>query len=334
MTHGGARRASVWAGGAFAVLCLAIFVHDADWSGVAAALAEAELGTIAAASVLLLLTMVGRAWRWQALLGVEGVRFRHRLTSTVIGFAGNNVLPGRLGEPLRCLVLARLDRRVRLGRAAGSLVVERVFDLAAALIALVAFLVAAPFVPEAAERQAAFLSRLETFGGLLAAAVLGGALVLFLAARPSHAPQRSGWRGRLATMIAHVRDGFGSLRSPTAILVTVGYTAVVWIAMLLYDLGMLRAFGFDQLGLAHALGLLVVLSFAIALPQAPAGIGVIQLATQTTLAGLYGVPLVQAKAFAVGLWGCQVLVVVAAGVVAVWLEGLSLAEVRAARRQD
>jgi uncharacterized membrane protein YbhN (UPF0104 family) len=211
-------------------------------------------------------------------------------------------------------------------------VVERVFDLAAALIALVAFFVLAPFAPEAAARHADFLARLESFGGLLAVAALVGGVVLFLAARPRH-ERTSGWRGRLATMIAHVRDGFGSLRSVSAVLTAIGYTAVVWVAMLLYDFFMLRAFGLE-LGLAHALGLLVVLSFAIALPQAPAGIGVLQLATQTTLAGLYDVDLARAKAFAIALWACQVLVVVAAGVVAAWLEGLSAAEIRAARRRE
>jgi hypothetical protein len=95
---------------------------------------------------------------------------------------------------------------------------------------------------------------------------------------------------------------------------------------------MLRAFGFDRLGLGHALGLLVVLSFAIALPQAPAGLGVVQLACQTTLTGLYEAPLAPSKAFAIGLSGCQVAVVVGAGAVAAWLEGLSLGDVRAATR--
>jgi hypothetical protein len=109
------------------------------------------------------------------------------------------------------------------------------------------------------------------------------------------------------------------------------FTIVLWTAMLAFELLMLWAFGFHELGLAHALGLLVVLSFAIALPQAPAGVGVVQLASETTLTALYGMPIDRAKAFAIGLWACQVAVVVGAGAVALWIEGLSVAEIRRVR---
>ena len=321
----------MWLGFVFGALCLGIFAHDADWQHIAHALKRADPGMIAFASIFLLMTMVGRAWRWRVLLGLEGVRFRHRLTSTAIGFAGNNALPGRLGEPLRCLVISRLDPRVSFGRAAGSIVVERVLDLGAALIALLAFVVIAPFAPEAATRQAAWLARLESFGGMLAAAVVLAAVILFVMARRRFEVRR-GWWTRVLAIVASVQEGFGSLRSARAVLASFGFTAVVWGSMLTYDFLMLRAFGFDELGVAHALGLLVVLSFAIALPQAPAGVGVVQLASQTTLAGLYGMPLASAKAFAIAQWACQVGVVISAGVTAAWLEGLSMAVVRDVER--
>ncbi len=311
----------------FGVLCLGLFLHDADWPLIREALARTDAGLIVVASAFLLLTMVGRAWRWRFLLGIDDVRFRHRLTSTAIGFAGNNSLPGRLGEPLRCLVLSRLDRRVSLGRAAGSIVVERVLDLAAAVVVLVAFVLIAPFTPEMAARHAALIARLEEFGGVLAVLGVITAIALFVVAGRD-LRTRSGRYARLTRPLRAIQQGFGSLRSGRAVLASLAFTAVVWGAMLTYDFLMLRAFGFAQLGVAHALGLLAVLSFAIALPQAPGGVGVVQLASQTTLAGLYALPLDHAKAFAIGQWVCQVGVVVLAGVVAAWLEGFSVAEVR------
>ena len=131
--------------------------------------------------------------------------------------------------------------------------------------------------------------------------------------------------------LAALQAGFAGLRSARAVGLTVAYTVVLWASMVTFELVMLRAFGFTQLGPVHAVGLLVVLCFAIALPQAPAGLGVVQIASETTLTALYGVPVAPAKAFAIGLWVCQVGVVGGAGIVAAWVEGYSVGEIRRAR---
>jgi glycosyltransferase 2 family protein len=324
------RSTTAWLGVAFGLACIAVFVWNAHWDEIGPVLAGANVGLIVVAGGCLLMTSVARAWRWRHLLPDTPLSFRHRLTSTMIGFAGNNTLPGRLGEPLRCWVLARLDGRVTFWQAAGSLVVERVFDLAAAIVLLIAFLVLAPFPPDAAVRDAAFLQRLAH-----EAAVVGGVLVLVIIALVVFARRRlaagEGFYARVVESIRALQTGFASIRSVRAMLLSTVFTVVLWTSMLLFELLMLRAFGFSELGLAHALGLLVVLSFAIALPQAPAGVGVVQVASETTLTALYGMPLARAKAFAIGLWVCQVAIVVGAGVVALWIEGLSLADVRKAR---
>ncbi len=285
---------------------------------------------IVAASACLLMTSVARAWRWRHLLRDDRVTFRHRLTSTLIGFAGNNTLPGRLGEPLRCWMLSRLDRRVGFWQAAGSLVVERVFDLAAAIVLLIAFLVLRPFPADAAIRDAAFFQRLEEDAAFIAVVlvVVVVALALFVRRRLE---AREGGRSWLRARLGALQEGFAGLRSARAIAACAFFTAVLWTSMVLFELLMLRGFGFAELGLEHALGLLVVLSFAIALPQAPAGVGVVQVASETTLTALYGMPTARAKAFAIGLWVSQVTVVVGAGAIALWVEGLSLADVRRAR---
>src|SRR6185436_1147002 len=90
---------SVWLGVAFGLGCLVFFARNAHWDEIGRALGDASFPLIALASVCLLMTSVARAWRWQHLLRGAPVSFRHRLTSTLIGFAGNNTLPGRLGEP-------------------------------------------------------------------------------------------------------------------------------------------------------------------------------------------------------------------------------------------
>jgi uncharacterized protein (TIRG00374 family) len=276
------------------------------------------------------MTSVCRAWRWRYLLGEAPVAFRHRLTSTLIGFAGNNTLPGRLGEPLRCWVLARLDGQVGFWRVAGSIVVERVFDLAAAIVLLGIFLVLAPFPPGAAVRDAAFVARMKNEAVVVSVILVVAVVVLAVVAR-RRLRVGGGWRARIVGRLSALQEGFAGLRSTRAVVASTCFTVALWSFMVIFELMMLRAFGFDTLGIAHAIGLLVVLSFAIALPQAPAGVGVVQLASETTLTALYGMPPAQAKAFAIGLWVCQVAVVVGAGALALWVEGLSLADMRRAQ---
>ena len=322
----------MWLGVAFGLVCIVVFARKVHWPDVVDVLASANLPLIVVASLFLLMTSVARAWRWRHLLRDTRISFRHRLTSTLIGFAGNNTLPGRLGEPLRCWVLSRLDGRVGFWQAAGSIVIERVFDLAAAVFLLVVFLILAPFGADAAVRDAALLSRLEED-----AAVTAGVLVLVALAILAFAGRRLGLGdgqgpvARLRARLVSLQAGFASLRSARAIAMSTLFTVVLWGSMVVFELLMLWAFGFRELGVAHAVGLLVVLSFAIALPQAPAGVGVVQLASETTLTTLYGMPLPRAQAFAIGLWVCQVAVVVGAGIVALWVEGLSVADVQRAR---
>lgn len=331
MVATGRTRGTVWIGIVFGIVCVVLFLSRVHWPDVGDVIANANVPLILVASVFLLMTSVARAWRWRHLLRDAPVSFRHRLTSTLIGFAGNNTLPGRLGEPLRCWVLSRLDGHVDFWQAAGSIVIERVFDLAAAVVLLLLFLTGVSLAPEGAVRDVAFLARIEHDAAFsaLALVVVAGALVFFAGRR------FEGGEGALARFrmrLTSLQSGFAGLRSARAIAMSVVFTAVLWGSMVVFELLMLWAFGFTELGLVHAIGLLVVLSFAIALPQAPAGIGVVQLASTMTLTALYGMPLVHAQAFAIGLWCCQVSVVVGAGIVALWVEGLSLAEIRRAGR--
>lgn len=321
--------ATVWLGFAVGVVCVGIFVRNAPWRDVGDVLAHASIPTIVLASVFLLMTSVARAWRWRYLLRDAPVSFRHRLTSTLVGFAGNNTLPGRLGEPLRCWMLSRLDRRVGFWQAAGSLVVERLFDLTAAVGLLALFLWFPPVTRGVAAIDADLIRRLEEDATLVVGAlgILAVVVVIYSRRRPGSV---SRW-GSLGASLVALQAGFAGLRSRRAVALSAAFTVVLWTSMVLFELLMLRAFGFSELGLAHAVGLLVVLSFAIALPQAPAGLGVVQVASETTLTVLYGMPVARAKAFAVGLWVCQVGVVVGAGVVASWVEGLSVADIRRAR---
>src|SRR6185369_15751398 len=116
-------------------------------------------------------------------------------------------------------------------------------------------------------RDAAFLGRLREEG-----AVVGGLVLLALVLLGAFAgrPLESGaWYARLSGVLGALQKGLAGLRSARAVAAATCFTVVLWTSMVLFELVMLRAFGFRELGWEHAVGLLVVLSFAIALPQAP-----------------------------------------------------------------
>jgi uncharacterized protein (TIRG00374 family) len=318
----------LWLGLAFSVACLVLFVRNAHWAEIRAALAAADVRLLLLGVLCLLTTSPLRALRWRYLLAAP-VSFRHRLTSTLIGFGANNALPGRLGEPIRCFVVSRLDRRVGFWQAAGSIVVERAFDLAAAAALLVIFVYLAPFPPDAAVRQSPIFQSLRSYVVPVSAVLVVGLAALAALARGRIA-ERADWLAPLVRPLRRIQQGFACVGSLATVVPAAILTALLWFVMLLFELLMLWAFGFHTLGLRHAVGIIVVLSFAIALPQAPGGFGVVQLASETTLTALYGMPLAQAKAYAIGFWTCQVSTVIAAGVVALWYEGLSLTDIRRA----
>jgi uncharacterized protein (TIRG00374 family) len=81
-----------------------------------------------------LLTVVGywlRAVRWGEILSPEARVSQGRLfATTMVGFLAINTLPARLGELVRAYALARSER-IKTGTVLGSVVIERIFDLAA-----------------------------------------------------------------------------------------------------------------------------------------------------------------------------------------------------------
>jgi uncharacterized protein (TIRG00374 family) len=80
------------------------------------------------------LTVVGywlRAARWGEILSPEARVPQGRLfATTMVGFLAINTLPARLGELVRAYALARSER-IKTGTVLGSVVIERIFDLAA-----------------------------------------------------------------------------------------------------------------------------------------------------------------------------------------------------------
>ena len=119
---------------AIALLLMMFFLRNVDFGGVIDAIGAARQGVIFLAFLVLTLGYVIRAIRWKYLLSPLGqVSLGVALHSTMIGFAVNAILPGRVGELLRPYLLARQER-LSVSAVVATVLVERVLDLVAILV--------------------------------------------------------------------------------------------------------------------------------------------------------------------------------------------------------
>ncbi len=178
-----------------------------------------------------LCTLLGyglRSVRWRVILsGAARAPLTTLFPVLIMGFATNNILPGRLGEFWRAYLLGR-KRNVRKTFALASVVVERVFDglTLIALLAIVSIAIQLPDKGRQVELIAAAVFLAATFGLILLLwkpAVVQVPLRLVL----GH------FHGGLAIWIEErfdaFVDGLSPLRRAPVLLFAAGLSASVWL---------------------------------------------------------------------------------------------------------
>jgi uncharacterized protein (TIRG00374 family) len=264
----------------FGGLCLWLAVRDIDWREVRSIAATVESSWIALAVALQGVNLMLRAVRWRGLLlFAAAIRAASVGDALLVGYAVNAALPARLGELFRADRLARTSS-VSRSTALGSIVVERLLDLVAA-VSLLLVGVALAGNASAAVRQAGVA------GGLLALAVAGAlvaigwclapgtgeALVLRLAHRLRHGVALARRLGAVADDFAAFSRVLGSRRFVAAMAMTLPIwaieTAAIW--------SIARAVHIE-LGFAALLCLMGGASLSTVLPTAPAFVGSYQYA--------------------------------------------------------
>jgi glycosyltransferase 2 family protein len=284
-----------------------------------------------------------RAWRWRAILKpVRDVPFRARFSAVAIGFMGNNLLPARVGEFMRAYALSRAEP-VPIVSSFASLVIERIFD-GVAVIALLFVAMAMPDFPEFSSTQeftipgvaaTITLAGLARGAGVLVIAVLVIVLALVFFPRPAVAaietvvrvlPQRV--RRPIVDALEAFLSGIGVLRDPLLLLSTAGWSAVLWVFNGVSAWIAFSAFGFD-LPFTAAIFLQSAIALAVSIPSAPGFVGVYHGMVVFVLATLWGAPVEQAGAYAIGFHLAGFIPVTLIGLYYAWRMGLSFGEVKA-----
>ncbi len=297
-----------------------LLLRMVDLPRVGAALAQAQSGLLLAAAGMYFVAMTLRAWRWTVLLvPVKRLTLRQVWPVSVLGYAGNLILPARLGEVLRAAVLR--TRGVPMSAGLATVATERVID---GLTTVVLVLVTMPLLPQSAPRWLITAGRVV--GGVFATGLL--VLWLVLAARPLVARildrlcirfpllrKPSAWMLRFV-------DGLAVLRSPSLLAKTLLLTALAWVASIgEYWLAM-RAMGV-QLTPAAAAFSISAIGLSSAIPAAPGYVGTQELVGVAVL-GLWGVPAAAALAASLAFHVVEIVPIGIAGLIVGWREGVKL----------
>lgn len=107
---------------------------DLEWEPFWQAIISINYFILAVGGILLVFSNVIRAARWKILLSPQkSVRTAPLFEATMMGYMGNNVLPFRLGEVLRAMVVSK-RHGLKVSGVGASIVVERGLDMFSFLI--------------------------------------------------------------------------------------------------------------------------------------------------------------------------------------------------------
>ncbi len=309
-------------------------LRDVDPVAVWHQVQRANLWLLAGAVAIATFGFAVRAWRWRILLHPlrQDTTFHDRFSAVNIGFMANNLVGGRVGEFARAYAYSRLDPRVSVSGAFGTLVVERLLD-ALTLSAFLVLTVLAPSFPDVAlgPRFTALIR--------LAALLLGALVVMigFLLALPGPVvrlvERLAGFlpasAGRIVVdALEAFMEALGVVRSPALLAQAVAWTVGFWLFHgVSFWLGML-AFGIHS-GPIAAWFTEAVVGFGVALPAAPGFFGTFHASAQFALETVYQADPVRTLAFAYGYHIGGFIPVTLMGLWYARALGLSLGDVRA-----
>jgi uncharacterized protein (TIRG00374 family) len=270
---------------------------------------------------------VMRAWRWQYLLKpIKSVRFSNSMSATAIGLMANMILPVRLGEIVRAMVLGQREHIAKSASFA-TVVVDRLLDGFTILFILVVLLLVVP-LPFDQEWQ----QRLR-WGGLAFFLLYGGvfALLFYLHRAPaqvlqgvrrlcSRLPTR--WVDRLCQFLESFSAGLHALDRTEYLGQIIVTSLLLWSLMGVYNFLIVLAF---QLHLPLTVGfvLLVAQAAAVMIPASPGFVGTHHAASVACLS-LWGVSPEASLSVALVMHAIGYFLTIAIGAVYLWAVGLSM----------
>ena len=321
---------------------LALFLRSFDLGAAWISLRGASPWLLALSVLLNLAAYLVRAWRWRHLMAPikERIGLYNLTSTTFIGFMISFLVPMRIGEVVRPVLLARREK-VSSSAAIATIALERLFDAMTVMGLYLLFtltghggtVLAPPADGTAVSQASGLLREGARAAGLLVAA--GFPVVALLVLFPErfigwlHRFNKGGPQSRLGKVIGVLEQflgGLGSVRRGKELGAIVGSSLVMWLMIDLSVFVGLLAFDLPMVFLDTFL-LMVALTVGISVPT-PGGVGPYEYFCKLSLTDFWKVPASVAGAVAVTSHAIAMLPPILIGLLLMWKDGVRPAEVK------
>ena len=302
---------------------------------------------------LALFSFVLRVYRWRIILAsTQDVGFWRAFHPLMIGFMINCILPGRVGEVVRPVILKKRDR-VPVSTGLATVVTERVFDIVM-LMSFFAVVLATVqirsdlFIDFGAYRLDRGTLEMVSSGMLKVCILLIVGIVsvsfsktrnwingllegipgLFFFLNPEGRGKIRQWIiTPLIRTVENVAGGFSLVRYPKKMILCVLLSVMVWYAAFLSVYVMARGCpGVDSLSFMELSAVMIIICFFIALPSVPGFWGIWEAGGVFALS-LFGVTAQNAAGFTLANHAVQMIPVILVGLVSAVITGVNIVQV-------
>lgn len=303
-------------------------------------------------TLLVLISFVLRAVRWQLILSSnQKIGFWNSYHPLIIGFMINCILPGRVGEVARPVILKKKDN-VPFSIGLATVVAERIFDLFILIILFIFFLSSAKIDPDLIIEFGNYnlnSKTLETvFSGMIKLSILlfvGIIIIGFDFTRkiinriimgiPSFlfffgASLKKKIQDKVCTPVVNIIENFASgfsfIKSPKLILICIILSVIIWVlSALTYYVFSLGCPGIN-LSFAELTAVMLIVCFFIALPSAPGFWGLWEAGGVFAML-LFGVSEKEAAGFTLANHAIQMFPVIIMGLISAFIIGVDIRRV-------
>jgi uncharacterized protein (TIRG00374 family) len=265
---------------------------------------------------------VCQAWRWLLLFRpVDRLPFWTTLQAIFVGLFANEVLPLRVGELIRCYLVAHWNEEL-ISVVFASAAIERLID---GFWMILSFIVVAQRLTGVPDWLTFTVRILEV------AIVAGIALLTYVMIHKSHTHamvQESRW----AAVLRHVVEGLHTMGNWRTLARVMPVSFLYLVLQVLSYWALMKAFEFD-LSAWNAVAVLAVVRLGTVVPNAPANIGLINVTCTFALVHFFNVERDAATEFSNVLFLALTLPLLVGGAIATALTGLNIGEIHHHARQ-